>query len=65
MDTFIVSLEICYREIVIMDSLDQLSGMWRRCLEYTRNILSTLRLLVEEGNAVRSFVYTLPSEGPG
>ena len=54
-DAFIVSLEFCYREIVTLDSLDQLSGMQRRCLECTRNYLSTLRLLLEEGNAIRSF----------
>ncbi len=36
-DAFIVSLEFCYREIVILDSLNVLSAVQRRCLEYTRD----------------------------
>ncbi len=53
LDALIVFLEFCYREIVILDSFDELSDMQRNCLGHTRNALSTLRL-IEEENIVRS-----------
>ncbi len=66
LDALIVFLEFCYREIVILDSFDELSDMQRKCLGHTRNALSTLRLL-EEGNIVRSSttIEIVPNQGAG
>ncbi len=65
-DAFIVSLalEFCYREIVILDSLNVLSAVKRRCLEYTRDALVSIRSLLDEVSTI-STAYTIPSEGPG
>ncbi len=63
-DAFIVSLEFCYREIVILDSLNVLSAVQRRCLEYTRDALVSIRSLLDEVSTI-STAYTIPSEGPG
>ena len=65
-DAFIISLEFCYREMVILDSLHQLSAIQRGCLDHTRNALTTLRLLQEESNNnFRRPVHAMLSEGPG
>lgn len=66
LDAFIISLEFCYREMVILDSLHQLNAIQRRCLDHTRNALSTFRSLLEESDSVtRSPVHSTLSEGPG
>ncbi len=53
----------CYREIVILDSLNVLSAVQRRCLEYTRDAFVSIRSLLDEVSTF-STAYTIPSEGP-
>ncbi len=41
-----------------------LSAVQRRCLEYTRDALVSIRSLLDEVSTI-STAYTIPSEGPG
>ena len=67
LDAFITSLEFCYREMVILDSLGQLNPVQKGCIEHTRNALCTFRSLLMESDNIptTSLTPSVPSDGPG